>query len=252
MAGGRVPEVSPSKYLITCGWDDVPHLDEATKKELLASTPPYLRAARSKGEPSLGAGAIYPIAPEDVSCQPFPIPAFWPRGYGMDVGWKRTAVVWGAWDRANDIVYLYTEHYRGQADPPTHIAAIKARGDWIPGVIDPAAAGSSQIDGEKLILKLQEGGLLLEAADNAVDAGLYAVWERLSTGRLKIFTTMQNFWSEYRLYRRNERGQIIKAHDHLMDAMRYLILSGLDHMKVMPAVTAVRPLPGISGDQSGY
>ena len=35
------------------GWDDVPHLEERTKTELLESTPPHLRDARSKGIPSL-------------------------------------------------------------------------------------------------------------------------------------------------------------------------------------------------------
>lgn len=247
-----MPQISESKYLVTCGWDDVPHLDEKTKRELLASTPPYLRDARSKGTPSLGAGAIYPIEVESISVNPFPLPAYWPRCYGMDVGWKRTAVIWGALDRSTDTLYLYTEHYRGQADPSVHVAAIHARGKWIPGVIDPAAAGSSQKDGEKLIENYRVLGLDIIAADNAVEAGLYAVWERLSTGRLKIFTTCQNFWSEYRLYRRNERGQIVKANDHLMDAMRYLVLSGIDHMRVMPAATAERPTLGLSGDASGY
>ncbi len=51
-------QVTETKYTVMAGWDDVPHLDERTKRKLLASTQPYLRDARSKGIPSLGTGAI--------------------------------------------------------------------------------------------------------------------------------------------------------------------------------------------------
>lgn len=231
-----MPEVGPGKWLTTAGWSDVPHLDEQTQQELLASTPPYLRAARSKGEPSLGAGAIYPIPVDEITVAPFPIPAWWPRVYGMDIGWNRTAAVWGAWDRENDLIYLYTEHYRGQAEPSVHATAIKARGEWIPGVIDPASRGRAQKDGEQLITSYRELGLKLMPADNAVEAGLYAVWERLSTGRLKLFNTLQNTLAEYRLYRRDEKGKIVKQFDHAMDACRYLVMSGLAVAAVQPAM----------------
>lgn len=211
-----MPEVGPGKFLVTAGWQDVPHLDQQTQQELLASTPPYLRAARSKGEPSLGAGAIYPIPVDEIIVDPFPIPAWWPRVYGLDVGWKRTAAVWLAWDRENDLLYGYTEHYRGQAEPSIHANAIRARGDWIPGVIDPAARGRQQADGQQLITSYRELGLKLTPADNAVEAGIYEVWERLSTGRLKLFKTMQNLLAEYRLYRRDEKGKIVKEFDHCL------------------------------------
>lgn len=231
-----MPEVGPGKFLVTAGWQDVPHLDQQTQQELLASTPPYLRAARSKGEPSLGAGAVYPIPVDEITVDPFPIPAWWPRVYGLDVGWKRTAAVWLAWDRENDLLYGYTEHYRGQAEPSIHANAIKARGDWIPGVIDPAARGRQQADGQQLITSYRELGLKLTPADNAVEAGIYEVWERLSTGRLKLFKTMQNLLAEYRLYRRDEKGKIVKEFDHAMDALRYAVMSGLAVAAVQPAM----------------
>src|SRR5690606_3895240 len=127
-----------------------------------------------------GAGAIYPIPVDEIIVDPFPIPAWWPRVYGLDVGWRRTAAVWLAWDRENDLLYGYTEHYRGQAEPSIHANAIKARGDWIPGVIDPAARGRQQADGQQLITSYRELGLKLTPADSAVEAGIYEVWERLS------------------------------------------------------------------------
>jgi hypothetical protein len=160
-----MPAVSDSKYMTNAGWDDVPHLDEKTKTDLLESTPPFLRDARSKGIPSLGAGAIYPVEESVFLCDPFQIPAYWPKAYGLDVGWNRTACRLGRARSRHRHVYLYAEHYRGQAEPSIHAAAIKARGDWIPGVIDPAARGRSQKDGEQLIVNYRELGLDLAPAD---------------------------------------------------------------------------------------
>jgi hypothetical protein len=229
-----VPEISASKYTVFAGWDDVPHLDERTKRELLASTPPHLRDARSKGIPSLGAGAIYPVEESEIVCPDMPIPDHWPRAYALDVGWNRTAAVWGALDREADVLYLYAEHYRGQAEPSIHADAIKARGDWINGVIDPAARGRSQADGEQLFQKYVDLGLRLTPAINAREAGIYEVWTRLSTGRLKVFASMRSWLAEYRIYRRDERGHIVKENDHLMDTTRYLVMSGIAEARVKP------------------
>jgi hypothetical protein len=247
-----MPEISPSRYLVQAGWQDVPHLDETTQRELAASYLPHERDARVKGEPALGSGAIYPVAQSDIECDPFVIPAYWPRAFAMDVGWNRTAVLWGAWDRSVDVMYLYAEHYAGQAVPPVHAEAIKARGPWIPGVIDPAARGRQQGDGEQMIAIYRDLGLNLSVANNTVDAGIYEVWQRMVTGRLKVFRPLQNYWREYRLYRRDEKGSIVKQHDHLMDAMRYLVMSGpsVAKVKTPDRVDVIRPAVG--DRQAGY
>lgn len=216
-------------------WDDVPHLDDDAKKELWNSIPPFQRDARTKGIPQLGSGAIYPIAEGDFTCAPFPLPKFWPRAYGLDIGWNRTAAIWAALDIETDIAYLYSEHYRSQAEPAIHAAAIKSRGDWIPGVIDPASKGRSQVDGARMIEQYAEQGLFIQAADNAVEAGIMATWERLSDGRLVVFNTLQHWLAESRMYRRDEKGKIIKKEDHLMDATRYLVMSGLRIAGIAPA-----------------
>lgn len=231
-----MPEVSESKYLVQAGWDDIPHMNEVTKRQLLQSTPPYLRDARSKGIPSLGSGAIYPVELSEILCDPIKLAPFWPRTYALDVGWNRTACLWGALDLSIDCWYFYTEHYRGKAEPSIHATAIKARGQWIPGLIDPAARGRSQADGKQLMVTYANLGLSLEASKNALEAGIYDCWERLSTGRIKVFRTLMNFQAEYRLYRRDEKGNIVEEFDHLMDCMRYIILSGRERAKPVPVI----------------
>lgn len=232
LPGGTVLEnQAGSKFVVMATWDDAPHLSEAVKQELWNAIPPFQRDARSKGVPQLGSGAIYPVPESDFVVDDFPIPDHWPRVYGMDVGWNRTAIAWGAWDRESDIVYLTSEHYRGQAEPSIHAEAVKSRGVWIPGVIDPASRGRTQVDGRQLIQDYIDLGLDIDVAFNGVESGLYEVWQRLSTGRLKVFKSLSNWRYEFRLYRRDEKGRIVKENDHLMDATRYLVMSGLERAK---------------------
>ena len=234
LPGGR-PDDSGARFIIQAGWDDVPHLSGADKKALLESYPLYQREARSKGIPMLGSGEIYPIAEEDITVDDFRLPDYFPRAYGMDVGWNWTAAVWGAWDQEQDILYLCGEYKRGHAEPSVHVDAINARGDWMAGVIDPASKGASQRDGKRLLDEYQALGLDLYEADNAVEAGIFAMWQRMSTGRLKVFRSMTGWFQEFRIYRRDKKGKIVKDNDHLQDASRYLCASGRDVARHVPA-----------------
>jgi hypothetical protein len=220
---GRLQESDEgSKFVVTATWDDAPHLSDDVKKELWNSIPPYQRDARAKGIPQLGSGAIYPVPESDLLVHPFELPKHWPQGYGMDVGWNVTAAVWGAMNRETDTLYLVHEYKRGQAEPTIHAHGIKAPGDWIPGFIDPASRGRSQKDGTQLWSDYRDLGLNLELADNGVESGLYSTWNRMATGRLKVFESMPGWLTEFRLYRRDDKGKVVKQNDHLMDAMRYL------------------------------
>lgn len=216
------------------GWDDVPHIPAQEKKDLLRTIPPYQRDARTKGIPQLGRGAIYPIAETEITIEPFKIPAHWPRAYSLDVGWKRTAALWGAYDREESTWFLYGEYYRGHAEPSVHAAAIRAKGEWIPGCIDPAARGRGQKDGEQLAESYRNLGLDLALADHSIEAGIFDVYTGLSTGTIKVFTLMRNWLAEYRIYRRDELGRIAQTADHLMDCTRYLIRTGRDIMITEP------------------
>ncbi|UYN96555.1 MAG: terminase family protein [Enhydrobacter sp.] len=223
------------KLTVSATWDDAPHLDENDKRELFRNLPPHQRDARARGMPQLGAGAIWPVPESEIAVKPFELPRWWPRAYGLDVGWNRTAAVWGAHDRDGDCVYLYAEHYRGQAEPSVHAAAVRARGAWMTGAIDPAARGRGQADGLQLLQGYLDLGLNLALARNGVEAGIHATWERLSSGRLKVFSTLRHWLAEYRLYRRDHRGAVVKKDDHLMDATRYFVVTGLPLAGIEPA-----------------
>lgn len=225
-----------SKYMVQAGWNHVPHLDETEKQMLIRNTPAYQIKARTEGEPSLGKGAIYPFPEEQVAIDPFQIPTWWPRAYGLDVGWERTACIWGARDPSSLTVYLYDEYYEAGGPhnaPRNHSAAIRSRGDWIPGVVDPASAYHQLQPFDSL-------GIDLSHAENNVEQGILAVFELLATGRLRVFKSCSNWFSEFRKYQRVETypNKPLKRDDHLMDATRYLVVSGIQRMMTMPVKSA--------------
>ncbi len=253
LPGGEITERQEgSKCVIMASWDDAPHLTEEAKKELLASIPPFQRDARSKGIPQLGSGAIYPVPESEITITDFEIPEHWPRGYALDVGWNKTSAGFHAWDRDNDVIYRIGEHYRGQCEPSVHAEAIKARGSWLPGVVDPAARGRSQVDGLQLIQMYKDLGLDLDVANNAVEAGIYEMWQRLSTGRYKVFKSCGNWLQEYRLYRRDEKGRVVKGNDHAMDESRYFVMSGLARAKTKPTPKSNQPKVYNPGQSTGW
>ena len=211
------------KAVITAGWDDAPWLTEDAKRRMLEDTPSNLRDARSKGIPAMGSGNVYPIPLDEITVAAFDIPPNWKRIYGLDVGWNKTACIWAAIDPNSDTIFIYDEHYQGQAHPAIHAEAIRSRGSWITGVIDPASRGRSQVDGQNLMQIYKDLGLKLWPAKNEVEGGITNIWNRLSTGKLKVFKHLINFQKEYLLYRRDEHGRIVKENDHLLDALRYVV-----------------------------
>ena len=219
-----------SKYVDMIGWDDCPHLQPPfiTNEELddiERDMLPHQKKARRTGQPSLGAGAIYPVDEDKLFIDPFRIPEYFERAWSIDVGWNKTAALIGARDPDADVYYLTHEYYEGHAKPVEHAFGIKAMLPWpdLAGAMDPAAKQSNQKDGTKLRDEYEKFGLELVKADNAVSAGIHRVLTLMQTGQLKVFNTLLYFRKEFRLYRRNEKGKIVKQNDHLMDCARYLL-----------------------------
>ena len=231
-----------SRVTVQATWADVPHLTPEQRQQQLDAMMPHELEARSKGIPSLGAGKIYPVAEEDVLIDPFPIPDYWPRAFGFDADWNNTAAVWGAWDKQSDTVYIYSEHFAQHLEPASHAQAVKARGEWMMGAMDPSTNGKlNPKDGSNLAQEYRDLGLNLVDADNAVEAGIMACYRRMTSGTLKVFRSLPMWLSEFRIYRRVERvteigatSKIVKKRDHLMDATRYLIMTGMLHATTEP------------------
>lgn len=231
------------KFYIQAGWQDSPHLTPEVMEELLASCEPHLREARSKGIPSMGAGSVYPVSEEFITApEDFRLKPWYRRAYGLDVGWNATAAVWGAYDPDNDTIYIYDCYLQGQRDPDQHAAAIMRRDPKspkmkIPGAVDPASQGSSEIDGKNLMKLYRQAGLMLVAADNTRESVIQEIYGYMTAGKFKVVKNPNTecWFKEFRTFIRNERGKIVSESDyHLMAATRYFFSTGLKIAKPLP------------------
>lgn len=225
-------------WTIAATWDDVPHLDEQAKAEILAGTPIHLRDARSKGIPTLGSGAVFPIDEASLICDPFPIPAHWPRISGVDFGWDHPfAQVWLAWDRDTDKVYIYDEYTARERTPKDHVADMRERPGfaWIPIVWPHDGLQHDKGTGEPLADMYRKLGAPMRTekfsnppgpyddegeGGNGVEVGIMEMLSRMQSGRLRVFSTCTKWREEYRNYHRDD-GKIVKEDDDLMSATRY-------------------------------
>lgn len=222
-----------SRLLVGATWDNAPHLSESAKAELWNSIPEFLRDARTKGIPQLGSGAIYPFSESSIRVTDFPLPKHWVRAFGLDTALSgTTAAAWGILDRETQNLYVYSVYKRSQAETAVHAEAMKARGLWIPGVGDAADVMDS--DRTQFIALYRRYGFNLELPDKAVETGIQDVYDRMSAGKFKVFASCVAFFEEFRLYQRDEKGKVKKVNDHILDATRYLVRSGLQRAKCEP------------------
>lgn len=238
LKNGRYPENGqhpddPDMYVVRVDMEDVPHLSKQDKEMYLKQSTEADRCARLHGLPAIGAGRIYPIDESQLRVNYLKIAPHWPRAYGMDFGWHKTAVVWGTKDPETGVLYLYGEYYKGNQAPYVHAHAIKQRGAWIPGLADPRGDKGSERDGSKLIDEYMDLGLNLQIdrnrkslADNSVNAGIARCLNLMESGLLKVTYNLENWFNEFRIYRYDMKdiNKVAKNQDdHLMDAMKYLI-----------------------------
>jgi len=199
---------------------------------------------------------------DDVSYTPLLIPPHWPQCWALDPGYNVTAAVAMALDPSTDTVYVWGIYRRATATVSVNIAALRTLFPWQPAVVDPAAGGRNQSDGERIIDQYAQQGMELTPANNAVEAGIMAVYDRLVSGRLRFAAHLTELEWEFGVYRRDEKGRVVKEDDHLMDAVRYGVMSGLDLAKTKtqmfhvkqggPALRLVRGAGGAADPVAGF
>jgi len=229
------------QYLQNATWDDAPHLDEETKTEILASYPAYQRDMRSKGIPLRGEGLVFPVDDAVFTEEPLAhIPKFWPRIIGIDIGWDHpTALVWIAYDPENDVMHVYDCWRQSQVTPADVSGVIRPRADsWAPVAWPHDGLQHDKGSGQQLCeLYRQQGVFMLQDkatfddGSNGVEAGVFALLERMKSGRLKVATHLNEWFEEKRLYhrKRNKKTrdatpQIVKLKDDLLCATRYAMM----------------------------
>ena len=245
---GFMNNLQPGQSLDNATWDDASerirtlnnnpgHLDENIMAQILSAYSPHEREMRKNGRPSIGSGLVFPVNESELIVEPFPIPESWPRIAAIDFGWDHpTAVVWVAWDRDEDKVYVYDTYRQSKAPPHVHASTIKTRGPWNivwphdghrkDSMGNPGLAEQYRSLGCNLLPFHFENPPALgeKKGGNSVEVGIMEMLHRMEKDQFKVFAPLADWWEEFRMYHRKE-GKIVALRDDLMSATRYAVMS---------------------------
>lgn len=211
--------------------DDALHIPAEERERIIASFPAHERKARAKGIPILGSGLIFPVDEDHIKTDPFPIPKHFARIAGIDFGWDHpSAGAEIAWDRDQDIIYITKAHRAREQTPLLFAGAVRPWGDKLPWAWPHDGLQHDKGSGDQLAEQYRKQGMNMlweratfEDGTNGVEAGIMEMLDRMQTGRLKVFSNLNEFFEEIRLYHRKD-GRIVKEGDDLISAVRYAIM----------------------------
>ena len=177
----------------------------------------------------LGSGRVFPVAEERIRIDAFDVPETWARLGAMDFGWDHPfAAVELVHDRESDIIYVTKAYRVRQETPILHAAALRPWGQWLPWAW-PLDGRRQTLEGAGVALAKQYREQGLEMTDKhaqfedksiSVEAGIMAMLDRMQSGRLKVFSHLEDWLSEFRVYHRQD-GLVVKDREDLMSATRY-------------------------------
>lgn len=225
-------ERSPDRKLVQATIDDAAHYTQEQRERIIAGYPLHEREARARGIPTLGSGRVFPVSEESIVIDPIPIPKHWPRIIGVDFGWGHPAAAsWIAWDRDTDTVYVYDTFRVRETSVAMQAPLFAARGKWIPVAWPHDGLQHDKGSGDQLAEQYRSLGVNMlperttfEDGSNGLEAGISEMLMRMQTGRWKVFSTCQDWLSEFRLYHRKD-GIIHKLDDDLLASSRYAMMS---------------------------
>lgn len=254
-------------YLKTASWDDAPHLSEDDRAQLSASYRAHERDARTQGIPMLGEGAVFPIADQDIRVRAFPVPGHWARIKGCDFGISHPAAgVDLAWDRDQDIIYVIDCYKKADELPPYHAAWFNKSNRMVPvawphdGMNREKKGGSQLADayrghGVNMLSKSARyarapGEKAEKGGPQPVEPIIDEVFERMATGRFKVFEHLHEWFEEKRSYHRKD-GKIVDRRDDILKATFYAVMMrryavALDAFLTRRATAPLQPIASSS------
>lgn len=238
------------QYIQRATWDDAPHLSEETKRKLLGMYPEWQRDMRTKGLPLLGAGLIFDFSDDDIKCPPFECPPHWWVVNGMDFGWDHPQAHVQLWhDRDSDIIYVAQAWKKSKIIPSAVWGSIKHWAQGVPTAWPHDGLQTEKGSGFQQRQAYHDAGWMMmpdhatwQSGGNGVEAGLVELYERMSTGRLKVFSHLSDWFEEKLNYHRDEQGNIVKINDDLLAATRYAYMMRRFAKQKKDITTAARPV----------
>jgi hypothetical protein len=225
----------PGTTVIQMTIDDAEHYTPQERERIVAGYAEHEREARARGIPIMGSGLVFPIAESMIKCPPFDIPPHWARVNALDFGWgHKAAWVALAHDRDTDTAYVYDTWAASETPVMTQAGVIMARGQaQVPHAWPHDGLQHDKGSGEVLKSQYAKFGVNMmheraqfpstpdgKPGGNSVEAGVSMMLERMQARTLRVFSHLEDWFSEFRLYHRKD-GIIVKEDDDIMSATRY-------------------------------
>lgn len=205
--------------------------------ESLKAMSPANRKRFYEGEFGSYDGLVFQIDEAEHVVDDFEVPKDWMRARSIDFGYTHPFVcLWWAYDKANDVAYVYREHSQVKWTVNRHAHEIKkiTKEEDFSGKTEadrPYAWTAADHDAEDRAT-LEEHGIFTEPANKEVLAGIDNIVDLLRTDeghrtRIKIFRScvkLRNGLMTYRLKdsaKRAKDREVVKEDDDEADAFRY-------------------------------
>lgn len=229
--------------------DDNPYLGEQEKIDALRGLSDEERLARKSGKFVHFSGLIYnDFNPDDhiVDQMEYFDPeenrVVLPENInvieGIDPGLRNRCAVLFSYITPDDTMYIYDELYlqgKTVAEVSAEVHKLNTMYGVTPiyNVIDPAARNKNHQTGRSDQMEYADHGILTIPGQNAVEAGINRVRERLQNNKLFIFSNCTNLIQEFKKYRWREAPRTgedgkpipMKVDDHALDCLRYIVMS---------------------------
>ncbi len=229
---------------------DAGHYTETEREGIISSYPEHERDTRAYGVPMMGEGLVWPVADKDIVIDPIPIPTHWARIAGCDFGIDHPAAgAWLAHDRDTDTVYLYDCYKKSDQGVAYHAQAFKSRDplDFIRVAWPHDGLKRDNKDpkaGSNIAKAYKDHGVYMmrnsaryddeSGGAQAVEPAVQDIYERMTTGRFKVFSTCQQFFEEKRMYHR-KNGQIVAVGEDIISAARMAMMQLRSARTYVPA-----------------
>lgn len=221
------------------------HITKKTIENLAKDNPPWMMKTRMMGLPMIGEGLVFGYMESQFKVEPFDFPENFLYLDSIDFGGLATtshptAFVRTAYDPQNDVIYIY-DGFRLTGKEIPEIATyirMKTHSDTIP-VIWPHDGNKTLGQGGTTKEQYLRAGVNMfenhftnppedykEEGTGGIQIlpGITEMSARFNDGRLKVFSTVTDFFEEYRKYHMKD-GKIVDRHDDFMAATRYSVMS---------------------------
>lgn len=218
--------------------EDAEHYTPEERARIIATYPEHEREARARGIPIMGSGLVFPVAESAITVAPFEIPPHWARINGVDFGWGHpSGFACLAHDRDTDTVYVYDAWKLKETPVMTQAGIVLGKGyQHIPWAWPHDGLQHDKGSGEILKDQYAKFGMSMigeraqfenrpdgKPGGNSLEAGVSMMLERMQTRRLRVFSHLEDWFSEFRLYHRKD-GIIVKEDDDILSATRYALM----------------------------